>query len=180
MTVGTHSTFEHSFFLFTGQRSKSIILGVNPSLEADRLILGSSVLHAPHQLVVYTMRDDILRLTESGGAKSLYPEENLIKTKPLSLSMHVNPLKQRTVLVTNPDNESVTEKKESMSWKDAAKVSAVLTIGLLFTMFLPGRGAPANPEEWSVFMWEVLLFSGQAFFTNFIALAGLSKISDSK
>jgi len=94
--------------------------------------------------------------------------------------MHVNPLKQRTVLVTNPDNESVTEKKESMSWKDAAKVSAVLTVGLLFTIFLPGRPAPTNPEVWSVFMWEVLLFSGQAFFTNFIALAGLSKITDSK
>lgn len=94
--------------------------------------------------------------------------------------MHVNPLKQRTILVTNPDNSSVTEKKESMSWKDAAKVAAVLTIASLFTMFLPRRGAPLNPEEWSVFIWEVLLFIGQAFFTNFIALAGLSKLTDSK
>lgn len=94
--------------------------------------------------------------------------------------MHVNPLKQRTVLITNPENESVTEKKESMSWKDAAKVSAVLTIACLFTVFLPGRGAPANPEEWSAFMWELLLFAGQVFMTNFIALSGLSKITDSK
>ncbi len=94
--------------------------------------------------------------------------------------MHVNPLKQRTVLVTNPENSSVTEKKESMSWKDAAKVAAVLTLASLFTLFLPGRGAPVNPEEWSVFMWEVLLFMGQAFFTNFAALAGLSKITNAE
>lgn len=94
--------------------------------------------------------------------------------------MHVNPLQRRTVLVTNPKNSSVVEKKESMSWRDAAKVAAVLTIGLLFTMFLPGRGAPVNPEAWSVFMWELLLFMGQAFFTQFIALSGLSKLTDSK
>lgn len=94
--------------------------------------------------------------------------------------MHVNPLQRRTVLVTNPGNSSVVEKKEPMSWKDAAKVAAILTVTLLFTMFLPGRGAPANPEEWSVFMWEVLLFAGQAFMTQFIALSGLSKLADSK
>lgn len=94
--------------------------------------------------------------------------------------MHVNPLKRRTVLITNPDNDSIIEKKEPMSWKDAAKVSAILTIALLFTTFLPGRGAPANPEEWSKFMWEVLLFTGQAFFTQFIALTGLSRLADSK
>ena len=94
--------------------------------------------------------------------------------------MHVNPLQRRTVLITNPKNSSVVEKKESMSWTDAAKVALVLTIGLLFTMFLPGRVAPTTPEEWSVFMWELLLFMGQAFFTQFIALSGLSKLTNSK
>lgn len=105
---------------------------------------------------------------------------NLIKTGNFSLSMHVNPLQRRTVLVTNPDNASVIEKKESMSWKDAAKVSAVLTVACLFTIFLPGRGMPTNPEEWSVFMWGVLLFIGQAFMTNFVALAGLSKMTNTE
>ena len=94
--------------------------------------------------------------------------------------MHTNPLKKRTVLITNPVNDSVTTKEEPMSWEDAAKVAAILAVALLFTMFLPGRPAPATPEEWSVFMWEVLLFMGQAFFTNFIALSGLSRITGSK
>jgi len=110
----------------------------------------------------------------------LFNPSDSVKDREQANPMHVNPLKPKIVMVANEESGEMVPKEESMSWVDAAKVSAILTIGLIFTLFMPRRTLPTNKEESIKYAYELFIFAGSAFFTNFIALAGLSKITNSK
>ena len=74
----------------------------------------------------------------------------------------------------------MVEKEEAMSWWDAARVSSVLMIAQIFIVFLPGRNFSDFMSNFSQCMFELVVFGGQTFFANFIALAGLSMLSSKK
>jgi len=91
------------------------------------------------------------------------------------MGLHINPLKKRKTLYLNDGRPK--EKEEHMSWKDAAIVSLVLTLFQVFTVFLTlydWSRIVANPN---VFLFDFLKFAGSVFFTTFVALTGLAKLS---
>lgn len=102
------------------------------------------------------------------------------------MRLHVNPLKRSTVKITQDNNTQedkpkkksvkVILKKESMPFHDAALVSFVLCIGGFFVYFLPNYQLSHILESTGDFAFESLRFCGSLFFTNLIALTGLSKI----
>lgn len=69
----------------------------------------------------------------------------------------------------NPFNKS-----NPMSWKDAAKVSAVLTATTFFTTYVGLPDVPAiqaDPVTWTI---GAGFFIAKVFLTNFVALTGLA------
>lgn len=64
-----------------------------------------------------------------------------------------------------------------MNWKDAAKVSIILAIATFFTVFLLPYNFSTIEKNTVEFTFEAIRFLGGAFFTNFIALAGLAQLT---
>ena len=69
---------------------------------------------------------------------------------------------------------------QSMTWKDAAVVSTVLTVGGLFTVFMPLWGAASLQADLPKFCYELIMFTGGTFFTNIIGMLGLKKLVGSR
>ena len=67
-----------------------------------------------------------------------------------------------------------------MSWKDAARVSLILTTAVYFTAFLLPFDIDSIMCEYYAFIFESIKFYGSVFFTNFIALAGLAQYTKGK
>jgi len=95
-------------------------------------------------------------------------------------NLHINPLKLRKVMVANEGSGTDVEIEESMSWEDAAKVSAVLMVAQIFIVFLPGRIYSDLMNNLTQHIFELFVFAGQTFFSNFIVLTGLSIVTKRK
>ena len=67
-----------------------------------------------------------------------------------------------------------------MTWKDAARVSIVLSTAVYFTAFLLPYDIASIMAEYHSFCFESIKFYGSVFFTNFIALAGLAQYTKGK
>lgn len=76
---------------------------------------------------------------------------------------------------TNPLNH-----QEGMRWTDAAVVALVLTAATFFTVFLPTWSMEDIKVRTFEFAFACLQFIGAGFFTQFIALAGLHKLTEKK
>jgi hypothetical protein len=61
-----------------------------------------------------------------------------------------------------------------MSWEDAAKLSAILSLAAFFTTFLLPYSFSGIIKDLGQFCFEAVRFIGSVFFTNFITLAGLA------
>lgn len=79
------------------------------------------------------------------------------------------------VKTLNPFNSS-----NPMTWEDAAKVSFILAVASYFTAFLLPYNWTTISAGYAEFIFLSVRFLGSVFFTNFIALAGLSKFTESK
>ena len=62
-----------------------------------------------------------------------------------------------------------------MSWKDAATVSCILSLGVYFTTFILPYDLEGIQMAPFCFVFDSAKFFGSVFFTNFIALAGLTQ-----
>lgn len=71
------------------------------------------------------------------------------------------------------------EHSNPMSWKDAVKVSVVLTLAIYFTTFLTLWGFHTIQSDVSKFCYDSFVFLGGGILTQFIVLAGLAKFTDS-
>ena len=91
--------------------------------------------------------------------------------------VQVNPLKKRVVRTLNNDSGTYTEKEEPMSWSDAARICLVLMAAQIFMVFLPKYVWGGVTADLSSFCFELFVFSGQTFFANFIAMAGLRAVA---
>ena len=67
-----------------------------------------------------------------------------------------------------------------MTWKDAAKVSCILSAAVYFTAFLLPYDIDSILCEYYGFVFESIKFYGSVFFTNFVALAGLAQYTKGK
>lgn len=76
--------------------------------------------------------------------------------------------------LSNSNDSAPTQ--SSMSYKDAAIVSLILAIGAYFIGFLAGFGY-SDLTNWGEFCFDSIKFIGAIFFTDFIALTGLSKLA---
>ena len=94
--------------------------------------------------------------------------------------MHINPLKLKTIMVPNEGTGEMKEEEKPMSWEDAAKVSAILMLAQIFIVFLPGHNYADIMNNLHQYVFELLIFAGQTFFANFIALTGLSMVTSRK
>ena len=94
--------------------------------------------------------------------------------------MHINPLKLKTVMVPNEGTGEMKKEDRPMSWEDAAKVSAILMLAQIFIVFLPGHDFSEVANNLNQCIFELVIFSGQTFFANFIALTGLSIVTRKK
>ena len=63
-----------------------------------------------------------------------------------------------------------------MTWRDAAIVSTVLTAGGLFTTFMPLWGAASLQADLQKFYYELIMYVGGTWFTNFIGMLGFFPI----
>ena len=72
------------------------------------------------------------------------------------------------------------ESSNPMSWQDAAKVSLVLAAAVYCTAFLLHYDLVAILGDVPCFVFESMKFLFSTFFTNFIALAGLSQYEQRK
>ena len=77
-------------------------------------------------------------------------------------------------------NSNFTNHNDGPTWQDAAKIALILTIAALFTTYLTDWTATTITEAPIEFMVGIFKFFGAAFFTNFIALAGLNKLTQKK
>jgi len=93
------------------------------------------------------------------------------------LKLHVNPLKTRTVLVTNEGSGAVNEKEEPMSIRDAALVSLILTVSQLFISFLTIFTWEDIAVDPPAFFYKFVVFMGGTFFGFFLILSGLSRFT---
>lgn len=89
--------------------------------------------------------------------------------------VHVNPFKKKIVMVPNEGTAKTVEKEEPMSWKDAAKVSIVITITQIFVAFLTVYEWNAISADPSAFLFNLFKFVGITFFGTFVALTGLAR-----
>lgn len=92
----------------------------------------------------------------------------------------INPFKSEIVLVANATSGEEVETKKAMSWSDAAKLSAVVTLTQVFIAFLTlytFDQIAANPFA---FFYKLLVFSGGTFFVTFGMLTGISRYYASK
>jgi hypothetical protein len=98
--------------------------------------------------------------------------------------MNINPLKPRIVAMSdadNPDNViSASETAQPMSWRDAAIVAIILTLGQIFIVFMPMYGYASFSADVPSFLFELMKFAGQSWFASFLALSGLSRLMASR
>jgi len=64
-----------------------------------------------------------------------------------------------------------------MPWRDAAIVASALTAASFFTVFLTGLPFEAIASNPGLCLYNAVVFVGKEWFTIFIGLAGLGKIS---
>jgi len=89
------------------------------------------------------------------------------------MTLHLNPLKKKKIMVYNEGKPII--KEEPMSWEDAAKIALIITLAQIFGTFLTlydWSKIINNPE---IFCFDLFKFAGASFFTTFIALTGLAK-----
>jgi len=89
--------------------------------------------------------------------------------------VHVNPFRKKIVMVPNEGTGKHIEKEESMSWRDAAKVSIVITVTQIFAVFLTVYEWDAISNCPSAFLFNLFKFIGITFFGTFVALTGLAR-----
>ena len=89
--------------------------------------------------------------------------------------MHVNPLKMHTRMAAANYTGAQREEQVSMSLRDAAIVSLVLTVAEIFTVFLTTYNYAMINANVGQVCFELIKFAGATFFTQLIALSGLSK-----
>jgi len=65
-----------------------------------------------------------------------------------------------------------------MPWRDAAIVASVLTAASFFTVFLTALPFEAIASNPGLCLYNSVVFVGKEWFTIFIGLAGLGKISE--
>jgi len=87
--------------------------------------------------------------------------------------LHFVPWKPKITYITD-GNGGQTPVEEPMDWKDAAKVALVLMVANLFIVWLPGKPLPTCQEEAITFIYSLIIFMGQNFFSAFISLTGLT------
>jgi hypothetical protein len=63
-----------------------------------------------------------------------------------------------------------------MSWMDAAKLSAILSLAAFFTTFLLPYSYTGITGDMGEFFFGAVRFLGSVFFTNFLSLAGLANL----
>ncbi len=93
------------------------------------------------------------------------------------MEVHINPLKKKIVYMANATSGATVKKKVSMSMKDAAIVSIILTIAGYFTGFLIGLDYAELTAKPGDFMFDSIKFIGSQFFTYLLVLSGLSRIA---
>ena len=93
------------------------------------------------------------------------------------MKLHVNPLKTRTVLVVNEGSGDMKEKEESMSIRDAALVSLILTVSQLFISFLTIFTWEDIAVDPPAFFYKFVVFMGGTYFGFFLVLSGLSRFT---
>lgn len=98
----------------------------------------------------------------------------------IGLTLHWNPLEVNFVEAYDPMKQATVKKKRKMGWADAAKVSAVITVALLFVDFLMGYKTIPASNEVPQFLWSLFVFLGKTFFATFLALTGLAQYAASK
>lgn len=98
--------------------------------------------------------------------------------------MQVNPLKPRIVAMSyaeDTDNVAgAAATAQPMSWRDAAIVALILTLGQIFIVFMPMYGYASFSEDVPSFLFELVKFAGQSWFASFLALSGLSRLMSSR
>ncbi len=81
----------------------------------------------------------------------------------------------------DPDNvANASETAQPMSWRDAATVALILTLGQIFIVFMPMYGYASFSKDISSFLFELVKFAGQSWFASFLALSGLSRLMVSR
>ena len=93
------------------------------------------------------------------------------------MKLHINPLKTKTVLVVNEGSGAMKEKEESMSIRDAALVSLILTVSQLFISFLTIFSWEDIAVDPATFLYKFMVFMGGTFFGFFLVLSGLSRFA---
>jgi hypothetical protein len=71
--------------------------------------------------------------------------------------------------------DNPTSRGNSMSWKDAAAASLVLTAAHVFIAFLTLYDLTKILRDPASFAFDLFKFAGASFFGTFIALTGLSR-----
>jgi len=94
------------------------------------------------------------------------------------LRFHVNPLKPQILMVANNTTGVIKEVEKTISWRDAAIVSGVLTLASFCTVYLPGYPYEEICRDVGLFLYESVVYVGKEFFTLWVALAGLGKITE--
>ena len=91
------------------------------------------------------------------------------------MGIHVNPLKKKVVRSINPGPTYGTDTDEHMSYRDAALVAIILTMGQIFTSFLSVLNWADVVADPSTFVFNIVKFAGATFFSTFILLSGMAR-----
>jgi len=92
----------------------------------------------------------------------------------------INPFKPEIILASNMTSGKEVEVKKPMSWSDAAKLAAVVTLTQIFVGFFTlytFEDIALNPLA---FLYKLLVFAGGTFFVTFGTLTGISHYYASK
>lgn len=72
-------------------------------------------------------------------------------------------------------NTNALNSNGGMTYADAAKIAMILTVAGFFTVFLPLYDVARITEETVIFCYNLTIYFGGSFFTQFLLLTGLSK-----
>lgn len=88
---------------------------------------------------------------------------------------HINPFRPRKVLKSGEESNEAIEKEEPMTWTEAAKLCLIITVFELFVGFFTVHTYDDYLADSTRFFWDLAVFAGGTFFTQFIAITGISR-----